>query len=90
MTQEMVLQIFTAAITLALKLAAPMLLMAMTVGLIIAILQAATQVQEQTLTFAPKAVAIALMLLAAGPWMANEILDFMRYIFDLMAGLELA
>ena len=90
MTQEMVLQIFTAAITLALKLAAPMLIMAMTVGLIIAILQAATQVQEQTLTFAPKAVAIALMLLAAGPWMANEILDFMRYIFDLMAGLELA
>jgi flagellar biosynthetic protein FliQ len=89
MTQEMVLQIFTAAITLAFKLAAPMLVMAMGVGLIIAILQAATQVQEQTLTFAPKAVAIALMLLAAGPWMTNEILGFMRYIFDLMAGLEL-
>jgi len=89
MTQEMVLQIFTRAITLAIKLAAPMLIMAMTVGLIVAILQAATQVQEQTLTFAPKAVAIALMLLAAGPWMTNEILDFMRYIFDLIAGMEL-
>ena len=86
----MVLQIFTRAITLAFKLAAPMLIIAMSVGLIIAILQAATQVQEQTLTFAPKAIAIALALLAAGPWMTNEILDFMRYIFDLMAGLELA
>jgi flagellar biosynthetic protein FliQ len=89
MTQEIVMQVFSRAMALALKLAAPMLLMAMTVGLIVAILQAATQVQEQTLTFAPKAVAIALMLLAAGPWMTNEIIDFMRYIFDLMATLEL-
>ena len=88
MTQEMVLQIFTTAIGLAFKLAAPMLIIAMSVGLIIAILQAATQVQEQTLTFAPKAVAITLALLAAGPWMTAEIIDFMRFIFDLVAGLD--
>jgi flagellar biosynthetic protein FliQ len=89
MNQEMVLQIFTRSIALALRLAAPMLIIAMTVGLTIAIFQAATQIQEQTLTFAPKAVAIALALLAAGPWMTNEIIDFMRYIFDLVAGIEL-
>jgi len=85
MTQELVMDIFTAAIGLALKLAAPMLLLAMMIGLTIAILQAATQVHEQTLTFAPKAVAIALALLAAGPWMTNEIIDFMRFIFEKMS-----
>ena len=79
------MDIFTAAIGLALKLAAPMLLLAMMIGLTIAILQAATQVHEQTLTFAPKAVAIALALLAAGPWMTNEIIDFMRFIFEKMS-----
>jgi len=85
MTQELVMEIFTAAVRLALSLAAPMLIIAMLVGLTIAILQAATQVNEQTLTFAPKAVAITLSLLAAGPWMTNQILSFMNYIFDLMS-----
>ena len=90
MTQEIVMDIFTTAIGLALRLAAPMLLLAMLIGLTIAILQAATQVHEQRLTFAPKAVAITLALLAAGPWITNEIIDFMRYIFGLMSSMELA
>jgi len=90
MNQDKVMEIFMAAVTLAFKLAAPMLIIAMVVGLIIAILQAATQVHEQTLTFAPKAVAITLALLAAGPWMANEIIDFMHYIFDIMAATGLS
>lgn len=79
------MEIFTAAITLAFKLAVPLLLVAMLVGLIIAILQAATQVHEQTLTFAPKAIAVALAMLMLGPWMCNEIIDFMTYIFETMA-----
>ena len=61
------------------------LLIAMLVGLIIAILQAATQVHEQTLTFAPKAVIVALALLAMGPWMCSSIIDFFNYIVGLMA-----
>lgn len=85
MTQDLVLEIFTAAIVLALKLAAPTLIIAMLVGLVIAILQAATQVHEQTLTFAPKAVVVALGLLAMGPWMCNSVIDFFSYIMDLMA-----
>ena len=85
MTQEKAMEIFTSAVSLGFKLAAPMLILAMAVGLIIAILQAATQVHEQTLTFAPKAIAITLALLAAGPWMINEIIDFMRYIFETMS-----
>lgn len=90
MSQELVMEIFTKAMTLAFKLAAPMLIMAMLVGLIIAILQAATQVHEQTITFAPKAVAIALMLLAVGPWMINETIDFLHYIFTLMSEVSLS
>jgi flagellar biosynthetic protein FliQ len=85
MTQEMVMDIFTRAIGLAFSLAMPMLLLAMLIGLTIAILQAATQVHEQTLTFAPKAIAIALALLAAGPWMTNQIIEFMEFIFDIMS-----
>ena len=58
MTQDEMMEIFQAAIMLAFKLAVPILLVAMIVGLVIAILQAATQVHEQTLSFAPKAVAV--------------------------------
>jgi len=81
MTQEIVLEIFSGAIWLAFKLCAPMLFMAMTIGLIIAILQAATQVHEQTLTFAPKAIGITVGLLALGPWMINEIIDYLTATF---------
>lgn len=85
MTTDKILEIFTAAIWLAFKLAAPTLIVAMVVGLVIAILQAATQVHEQTLTFAPKAVAVALALLIMAPWMIAESIDFMNYIFQTMA-----
>ena len=89
MTQDIVLEVFTEAIILAFKLAVPTLLIAMLVGLVIAILQAATQVHEQTLTFAPKAVSVALALLAMGPWMCSSIIDFFNYIMDLMRNITL-
>jgi flagellar biosynthetic protein FliQ len=85
MSQEIIMQIFTGAVMLAFKLCAPMLIVAMLVGLTIAIFQAATQIHEQTLTFAPKAITVALALLALGPWMINEIIDYMRAMFDLMS-----
>lgn len=89
MTEDIVLEVFTEAIILAFKLAVPTLLIAMLIGLIIAILQAATQVHEQTLTFAPKAVIVALALLAMGPWMCSSIIDFFNYIMDLMQSVTL-
>jgi flagellar biosynthetic protein FliQ len=84
MTEEIVLEIFTAAIWLAFKLCMPMLFSALLIGLTIAILQAATQVQEQTMTFAPKAIGVTLALLALAPWMINEIQDFLEFIFTKM------
>ena len=89
MTQDLVLEIFTEAVWLAFKLGVPLLLVGMLVGLIIAILQAATQVHEQTLTFAPKVIVVALTLLALGPWMLNSLIDFANRIFELMANTQI-
>ena len=83
------MEIFTEAVWLAFKLGVPLLLVGMLVGLIIAILQAATQVHEQTLTFAPKVIIVALTLLALGPWMLNYLIDFANKIFELMANTQL-
>lgn len=85
MSQELVMQIFTEAVWLAFKMGVPLLLVGMVVGLIIAILQAATQVHEQTLTFAPKVIIVALTLLALGPWMMNSLIDFFNRMLELMA-----
>lgn len=79
------MQIFNEAVWLAFKMGVPLLVVGMLVGLIIAILQAATQVHEQTLTFAPKVIVVALTLLALGPWMLNSLIDFTRNIFELMS-----
>jgi len=62
-----------------------MLLFAMTIGLVIAILQAATQVQEQTMTFAPKLIGMTIALLAFGPWMINLLIDFLNTTFARIA-----
>lgn len=86
MTQDVVMGIFREAIMLAFKLALPVLLVAMIVGLVIAILQAATQIHEQTISFAPKAVAVGLTLFFLAPWMTNEIIDFINFIFETMSG----
>lgn len=79
------MEVFTAALVLALKLGLPILVAAVLIGLIIAILQAATQVHEQTLSFAPKAIVVAIVMLLLGPWMMNSCIEFFNYIFELMA-----
>lgn len=79
------MEIFREAIMLAFKLALPVLLTAMIVGLVIAILQAATQIHEQTISFAPKAIAVGLVLFFMAPWMTNQIIDFVNFVFEKMA-----
>jgi flagellar biosynthetic protein FliQ len=70
------------ALRLALMLAAPLLLAALVSGLIISLLQAATQVNEQTLSFIPKVLAVAATGVIAGPWMLNLVLDYIRTLFS--------
>ena len=84
MTQEQVMGIFQQAIILAFKLAGPLLALSIIIGLVIAIFQAATQIHEQTLTFVPKIVAIALMMLLLGPWMITMLSDFMQNLFGMI------
>lgn len=76
------MQIIQAAMMTVLKVSAPILLVSMVVGLIIAILQAATQIHEQTVVFVPKLVAIAVILVVMGSWMLQNMKDFTYYIFD--------
>lgn len=84
MTEELILEIFREALILVIKLAGPLLLISMLVGLVIAILQAATQVHEQTLTFVPKALTIVVLLLLLAPMMMNSCSEFMLRIFDII------
>lgn len=84
MTQGEVLTIFQDGIMVILKLSAPMLIVSVVVGLIIAIFQAATQIHEQTLTFVPKLLAVGVLLLALGSWMITVLSDFMTRLFSHM------
>ncbi len=85
MSQDAVLEVFHDALMLALMLCGPMLIISIIVGLVISIIQAATQVHEQTITFVPKLVAIALILLLTGPWMMNRMNEFTVKLFDLIS-----
>lgn len=85
MTMSDVMDVMHQAMLVALKLAAPILIVSMGVGLIISILQAATQIHEQTLSFVPKLIAISVILILAGPWMSDVMIDFMHYIFNMIS-----
>lgn len=82
-----VLEVMKEAMFVAFELAGPLLIVSIVVGLIIAIFQAATQIHEQTLTFVPKLIVIAIVLVLLGPWMFNVFNDFIQKLFSLMAGL---
>lgn len=87
MAQSDVLLVFRETIWMILKLSAPLLVISVVIGLIISIFQAATQIHEQTITFVPKIIAIALLLLILGSWMLTSLTDFFIYLTDIMAGL---
>ena len=69
------------------ELLMPVLLVALIIGVVVSILQAVTQIQEMTLTFAPKLAGIALVLLLMGPWMLRELSDFTREMYGLIPSL---
>ena len=81
MTPGMVMELGRQAIEVTLVVAAPMLLAGLLVGLIISIFQAATQVNEATLQFVPKLVVMLLVLLIAGPWMLQFLVDYIERLF---------
>jgi flagellar biosynthesis protein FliQ len=82
MTPESVMTLGYEAMKLSLLLAAPLLLVALITGLIISLFQAATQINEMTLSFIPKLLAVFATLVIAGPWMLATLLDYMRNLFS--------
>lgn len=87
MDQGKVLEIFQSAMYVAFKIAAPLLIVSILIGLVIAIFQAATQIHEQTLTFVPKVIVLSVMLLVLGSWMITTFSEFFDQIFNLIAGI---
>ena len=87
MSPEEVLAVGRHALEVTLLLAAPLLLTALVVGLLVGIFQAATQVNEMTLSFIPKLIAMAAALMLAGPWMLTVLTDYMRRLFESIPGM---
>jgi flagellar biosynthesis protein FliQ len=83
-TDHEVINIAVQSILLATKLAAPILIVALGIGLAIGLLQSATHIQEQTLTFVPKLAGIALVILIAGHWMLGETVAFTHSLFNMI------
>jgi flagellar biosynthesis protein FliQ len=82
MSPETVMTIGGRALEITLLLAAPLLLVALVTGLIVGAFQAATQINEQTLSFIPKLLAMALAVVIAGPWMLKVLMNYTRELFE--------
>ncbi len=82
MTPELVMNVGRQAIEMTLLLAGPLLLAALIIGLIVSVFQAATQINEQTLSFIPKLVGMFIVLIVAGPWMLQLLTDYIRQLFE--------
>jgi flagellar biosynthetic protein FliQ len=81
MNPESVMTMGYRAMEISLLIGAPLLLVALIIGLIVSIFQAATQINEATLSFIPKLLAVFATLVIAGPWMLDRMLDYIRALF---------
>lgn len=81
MSGDMAIQMGRNALTMVMMVAAPMLVLGLLVGIMVSIFQATTQIQEQTLVFIPKIIAVFVAILVFGPWMLSILVDYTREIF---------
>ncbi|WP_222265427.1 MULTISPECIES: flagellar biosynthesis protein FliQ [Modestobacter] len=82
MSDADVTEIATQTMIVAAKVAAPILLTALLVGFMISLFQAATQIQEQTLSFVPKMIAVAIAMVVTGNWVLSELVSFTNHLFE--------
>jgi len=85
--QDQVVKLAMDALMLALKVGMPLLLAGLVVGLVISVFQAVTQIQEMTLSFIPKILAVALVLIVAGPWMLNQMVGYTADLYHSIPGM---
>lgn len=86
MTDTQVIEIVAGALVVAAKLAGPILVAALVIGVAVSLLQTVTQIQEQTLTFVPKLVGVGLILLFAGAWMLRELVGWVTELWGSIPG----
>ena len=82
MTRDTVVSLTVDAMELALKVGLPLLLAGLIVGLVVSVFQAVTQIQEQTLTFIPKILATAAVIIVAGPWMLDQLVAYTADLYN--------
>ena len=87
MSENMLISVIKDAVSTGLLISAPILAISIIVGLLISIFQATTQIQEQTLTFVPKLIAVAVIGLVTGNWMLQTIVSFTERIFSLITNI---
>ena len=87
MNTDVVISLATQAMNVAFKVAMPLLLAGLVVGLVVSVFQAVTQIQEQTLAFIPKIIAIAAVLVIGGPWMLGQVLSYTNDLYSSIPGL---
>jgi flagellar biosynthetic protein FliQ len=80
-TQDTVVSICVSAMEMAMKLALPLLLVGLILGLVVSVFQAVTQIQEQTLTFIPKIIGLAVVLVVLGPWMLGQVVSWTAELY---------
>jgi flagellar biosynthesis protein FliQ len=81
MNQDTVVNLASQGMGLALKIAGPLLLVALVVGLVVSVFQAVTQIQEQSLTLIPKIVGVAVVVVVLGPWMLGQLVSYTSSLF---------
>jgi flagellar biosynthetic protein FliQ len=84
MNEEMIIDLFSESIKVILVLSAPMLLSGLLIGLVIAIFQATTQIQESTLAFVPKIIVVFVVMLITGSWMIRSLIEYTNYVLNLI------
>jgi len=87
MTPETIMTIGQRALEITMLLAAPLLLAALIIGLLVGVFQAATQINEMTLSFIPKVIGMGATMVIAGPWMLKTIISYTRELFESIPGL---
>jgi flagellar biosynthetic protein FliQ len=81
MNQDTVINLATQAMVLSLKIAGPILLLGLIIGLLVSIFQAVTSIQEQSLSFIPKIVGVAVLIVVLGPWMLGQLVSYAENLY---------
>jgi flagellar biosynthetic protein FliQ len=81
MNQDTVVSLATTAMTLAIEVAGPMLLVGLVIGLVVSVFQAVTSIQEQSLSFIPKIVGLAALIVILGPWMLGQLVNYAQNLY---------